>query len=105
MSRYLLKADHAVVPLERQTIGQIDALLGGCGLDTVNLREKIECYGRNGEPILIEAGSVMLVNDTSMIDGLPVNELATALYRTRAPDSPYAIHGDVVIVPDKDFAP
>jgi hypothetical protein len=50
-------------------------------------------------------GIVMLVDDTGMIDGKPVNSKATELYHTRCkPGTIHAIHGDVAIVNDEDFA-
>ena len=46
----------------------------------------------------------MLVSDTGMLDGLPVNQTATAMRDAARGHSPYAIHGDVAIVNDQDFA-
>jgi len=52
-----------------------------------------------------EAEIVMMVDDTGMIDGKPINPKATALYHgVRGPGTPYSIHGDVAIVNDEDFA-
>lgn len=64
----------------------------GCDLfDSVNLRD----------------GRVMLVDDTGLIDGKPLNKEATKLYasvwRPELRDQ-LAIAGDVVIVVDEDFA-
>lgn len=103
-NRYHITAAGQVNRIERMRMAEIDTLLGGKGVDCVNLHLAIEIPGPDGELLHIDRGSVMIVNDTSMLDGLPVNTLATALYRTRAPDSPYSMHGDVVIVPDEDFA-
>jgi hypothetical protein len=48
---------------------------------------------------------VMVVDDTGMLDGKPVNDKATALVReARGQDYPYFIHGDVAVVNDEDFA-
>lgn len=48
---------------------------------------------------------VMMVDDTGMLDGKPVNPKATDLYLTRCnPGTIFSIHGDVAIVNDKDFA-
>ena len=63
-------------------------------LDTVILR-----MGGNGgqkDPI------VMMVDDTGMIDGLPVNTSATELIRS-VKKYKYDIHGIVVVVNDADF--
>jgi hypothetical protein len=47
---------------------------------------------------------VMIVDDTGMVDGKPVNPKATALYHAICkPGTVWAIHGDVAIVNDKDF--
>lgn len=72
---------------QRQAIREIQRLIGATCLDTVNLRD----------------GRVMLVDDTGLIDGRPVNSEATKLYQSvrRTNNS---IHGDVVIALDKDFA-
>jgi hypothetical protein len=52
-----------------------------------------------------EAEIVMMVDDTGMIDGKPINPKATELYRgVCRPGTPYSIHGDVAIVNDEDFA-
>jgi hypothetical protein len=48
---------------------------------------------------------IMMVDDTGMIDGKPVNDKATALYRAICrPGTIHSIHGDVAIVNDADFA-
>jgi len=48
---------------------------------------------------------VMMVDDTGMIDGKPVNDKATALAREAFGETyPHKIHGDVIIVNDEDFA-
>jgi hypothetical protein len=47
---------------------------------------------------------VMMVDDTGMVDGKPVNSKATALYHARCkPGTIWAIHGDVAIVNDESF--
>lgn len=47
---------------------------------------------------------IMLVDDTSMLDGKPINPEATRLYhRLTRPDNPYSIHGDVIVAYDRDF--
>lgn len=46
--------------------------------------------------------AVMLVDDSGMLKRLPVNVKATALYRAVV-DTPYSIHGDVIVCSDMDF--
>jgi hypothetical protein len=49
--------------------------------------------------------TVMFVDDTGAIDNKPINWKATALYRAVCmPGTVHQIHGDVVIVNDRDFA-
>src|SRR5580700_10326343 len=49
--------------------------------------------------------TVMCVDDTGMLDHKPVNAKATALYHTVCkPGTVWQIHGDVVIVNDRNFA-
>lgn len=51
------------------------------------------------------ADVVMLVDDTGMVDGKPINPKATALYHAVCtPGNPFSIHGDVVLVHDGDFS-
>lgn len=73
------------------TIRRIQAAIGCACCDTVVL-------DRNNE-------TIMMVDDTGMVDEKPVNEKATALYRSvcRAGTNG-TIHGDVAIVNDEDFA-
>lgn len=48
---------------------------------------------------------VMLVDDLGYAKGLTVNEKATELYYEKCGGpNPHQIRGDVVIVPDEDFA-
>ena len=52
-----------------------------------------------------EAGIVMLVDDTGLINRKPINTHATALYREVCrPGNPHSVHGDVAICWDGDFA-
>lgn len=68
---------------------QLKTILSAEGFDTVNLRD----------------GRVMIVDDTGMIDGKPVNPEATKLYHSICiPGTVHCIHGDVAIALDKDFA-
>lgn len=58
------------------------------GLDTVNLRD----------------GRVLVVDDTGMVDGRPVNVAATALYHAVCrPGTVYEIHGTACVARDEDF--
>jgi hypothetical protein len=92
--RQLIKVDGTVTDLlEPVSVQQIAKLIGADTLDTVNLRHL-------GEPL-----QVMMVDDTGMIDGKPVNPKATELYHQNCyPGVTHPICGDVVICPDKDFA-
>jgi hypothetical protein len=73
------------------SIGKIRKLIEADCLDSVSLSRS---------PTI-----VMMVDDTGMCDGKPVNAKATALYQTRCQgSSPYSIHGDVCLVNDEDFA-
>jgi hypothetical protein len=52
-----------------------------------------------------ERTQIMIVDDTGMCDGKPVNSKATELYHAICkPGTLFSIHGDVAIVNDVDFA-
>jgi hypothetical protein len=93
--RALIKADGT----RRELVGphamaDLRAMIGADSLDTVNLRHL-------GHP-----PQVMLVDDLGHAKGLPVNVQATQLYLANCrPGTPHVIRGDVVVVPDDDFAP
>jgi len=73
------------------TIGAIERAIGAKMLDSVILD-----FGKK---------QVMMVDDTGMCDGRPINPKATKLYRSVCkPGTLHSIHGDVVIVNDADFA-
>ena len=73
---------HIVMDWIRRMIGAPQAL------DTVNLRD----------------GRVLIVDDTGLIDGRPVNPIATGLYRSVCrPGSDGTIHGDVAVLIDADL--
>lgn len=75
----------------KASIGIIERAIGALCLDTVILDRAAE--------------QIMLVDDTGMSDGKPVNPKATALYHSICkPGTVHAIHGDVAIVNDGDFA-
>jgi hypothetical protein len=90
--RMLIKSDGTEVPLSRpHKMDELSKLIGAKILDTVTL---------------IDRRHVMIVNDLGHRLGLPVNEKATAHYhaKCRPGSNPPPIVGDVVIVPDEDFA-
>lgn len=72
------------------TLADIERLIGADALDTVTLRDRVH---------------VMVVDDIGHQKELPLNKAATLLYweRCGGPND-WAIVGDVVIVPDSDFA-
>lgn len=76
---------------EKPTISKITRAIGcGC-IDTVILDRR--------------ARVVMIVDDTGMVDGKPVNPKATELYHGICrPGTVFSIHGDVAICHDGDFA-
>lgn len=95
--RKLIRVDGTVEELHGPiSMAAIEQLIGATdsGLDTVNLRHL-------GQPLL-----VMLVDDQGHKKGLPVNEEATRLYHANCVEGsePPPIVGDVVIVPDHDYA-
>jgi hypothetical protein len=74
-------------------MSDLHLLLGADALDTVVLRHL-------GEP-----RQVMLLDDLGHNKGLPVNVEATKLYHANCrPGTTHQILGDVVVVPDDDFA-
>jgi hypothetical protein len=90
--RVLLKTDGTTVALDRvHTMGEIAGLIGAKVLDTVSL---------------IDGVHVMIVNDLGHKLQLPANNAATVHYhaKCRPGSNPPPILGDVVIVPDLDFA-
>ncbi len=80
---------HEMPKLNMQKMYELANLndVGDC-FDTVNLRD----------------GRIMLVDDTGLIDGKPVNEKATKLYHSLCKKgTTHPICGDVVICIDADF--
>jgi hypothetical protein len=76
---------------EKPTLDNIYRAIGCDCIDTVLLHREREI--------------VMIVDDTGMVDGKPLNPKATALYHILCkPQTAWGIHGDVAIVNDKDFA-
>ncbi|WP_313377969.1 DUF3846 domain-containing protein [Achromobacter insolitus] len=87
--RKLIRADGAETELHGpHALDDVRQMIGADGLDTVSLADRMH---------------VMLVDDDGIQKGLPVNPAATRLYQD-ARAIPHQIRGDVVIVPDSDYA-
>ncbi|WP_313619508.1 hypothetical protein [Achromobacter sp.] len=87
--RKLIRADGAETLLHGpHAIQDVCQMIGAEALDTVSLADRLH---------------VMLVDDEGISKNLPVNPAATRLYQD-ARGIPYQIRGDVVIVPDSDYA-
>lgn len=91
--RVVVRTDGTVEQLDgKQTLPQVYKHIGGgCDcIDVVNLRKH---------------GLVMIVDDEGMYAQPEINETATALYHSVCvPGTTWPIRGNVVIVPDNDFA-
>lgn len=94
MVRKIIRVDGTEEPIEAsKSVVALAKRIGAELIDTVQLRH------------LGSQGWVMLVDDTGLIDGKPINETATALYHCNCkPGTTHPICGDVVIVLDEDFA-
>lgn len=69
--------------------------------DIIGKHIKADCF----DTVNLKDGRVMIVDDTGMLDGKPVNPEATKLYHSVCiPGTTHCIHGDVAIALDKDFA-
>jgi hypothetical protein len=92
-TRRLLRTDGTVIELDGpKDMAEIEALIGGdCeATDVVMLRDRLH---------------VMILDDTGASRNLPVNPAATALYHEICvAGTTWPIRGDVVILPDTDFA-
>lgn len=93
IDRRVIKADGTIIKLDRpHTMRELHQLIGAECVGTVNLRDK--------------AHHVMILDDQGAFMDLPINKLATEIYhgvcRTGVT---HCIRGDVVIIPDSDFAP
>lgn len=111
MQRYLLRIDGTRMPIDgRCRMHDICEMIGATTLDTVWLRHL-------GEPRMMmvvddRAYEYVVINhgrghyENKPVRALkPVNEAATALYHANCkPGTKHSILGDVVIVPDSDFA-
>lgn len=118
MERCIITTAGEMRAIEKQSMRELESLIGADMIDTVSFRSAIRVGVRvppvhEGEPsprgdliLSIPAGSVMLVDDQSHSKPLPVNQIATAAYRAKCyPNQPtHMIRGDVAIVPDEDFA-
>jgi len=87
--RKLIRADGVETDLHGpHALQDVRQMIGADALDTVSLADRVH---------------VMLVDDDGISKGLPVNPAATRLYQD-ARGIPHQIRGDVVIVPDSDYA-
>jgi len=88
-TRLLIRADGTETMLHGpHAIQDVCQMIGADALDTVSLADRMH---------------VMLVDDEGILKDLPVNPAATRLYQD-ARGIPHQIRGDVVIVPDSDYA-
>ncbi len=78
---------------KKPTIKMIRRIIGCDYIDTVVLEKD-----RHGQPT-----TIMVVDDTGMIDGKPVNDKATALVRKARGPQLFCIHGTVAVVDDRDW--
>jgi hypothetical protein len=90
----LIAVDGTVTRIPKKAVSRTIAReIGAEFFDTVILRRS------NGM-----AEIVMILDDTGMVEGKPVNSKATELYHSVCiPGTLFSIHGDVAIVNDKDF--
>lgn len=89
-TRCVFRTDGTVLFLNGpQTMAQLEALIGCTACDTVMLWDHMH---------------VMIVDDTGHQRGLPINAAGTAFYQKSRPGSPWVVRGDIVIVPDSDYA-
>ncbi|NLZ10855.1 MAG: hypothetical protein GX086_05925 [Alcaligenaceae bacterium] len=94
ITRKLIRVDGTeTVLVGPHALRDIAQMIGADTLDVVMLRHM-------GKPL-----HTMLVDDEGAVKGSAVNEKATTLYHLNCvPGTTWEIHGDVVIVPDGDFA-
>lgn len=94
VTRKVIRVDGTVEELaSKMPLRSLAQTIGADTLDTVPMRHM-------GSPL-----HVMLVDDCGVLDGKPVNEEATKLYLANCRHgTTHSICGDVVIVPDGDFA-
>ena len=90
----VIRVDGTEEPMEgAPTLDKVYRAIGCQSIDAVCL---VKDHGR---PTV-----VMMVDDTGMVDHKPINAKATAMRDVARGFSPFAIHGDVAIVNDEDFA-
>lgn len=89
--RKIIRTDGSEEQIDsKKSMAALKDIIGADSIDTVLLRGRVH---------------VMLVDDLGHSKNLPVNEAATALYLQKCrPGTTHQIRGDVVIVPDEDFA-
>lgn len=94
ITRKLIRTDGTEIHLEGpHAMADIMQIIGAETLDVVKLRHM-------GEPL-----HAMLVDDEGHLWDRPINQKATTLYHANCkPGTTWPIRGDVVIVPDSDFA-
>lgn len=92
--RRIIRVDGTEEPLDgKRSMRQLLAAISADCIDCVQLRHL-------GRPT-----QVMLVDDTGMVGGKPVNPKATELYHANCrPGTTSPICGDVAVVFDEDFA-
>ncbi len=87
--RTVFYTDGSTLNITKTSMPMLHKLIGADTIDTVNLRN----------------GDVMLVDDAGHAKGLPVNQEATKFYHSVCkPGTTHVIRGNVVVVPDLDFA-
>ncbi|WP_454691170.1 hypothetical protein [Achromobacter aloeverae] len=91
VTRKLIRADGSETALVGpHALSDLRQMIGADTIDVVRLADRVH---------------VMLVDDVGPDKGLADNEKATALYhQVCLPGTTHRIVGDVVIVPDSDFA-
>lgn len=94
ITRKLIRADGTEEDLiGPHALDDVRQMIGASTLDTVALRHL-------GQPL-----HVMLIDVNGYLRDLPVNSKATELYHANCiPGTTHQIRGDVVIVPDGDYA-
>lgn len=113
--RQLIKTDGTItdLPDTRLTMRAIHELIGAESLDFVSLKHMgnplhVMALDDNGYETNLEkteGGGIALYHLATAKPRRPVNALATELYqRNCRPGTNHQIVGDVVIVPDEDFA-
>ena len=89
--RKLIRTDGTTQEFDKPlSLSEIERLIGCEGTDSIMPKDRIH---------------VMCIDDWGATKGLPVNAQATKLYYEKCGGAvDWFIHGNVVIVPDRDFA-